>query len=310
MRKIMVVTEKNWYARLDKYLRKELDEIKLTAIYSLIRKGDVKVNAMRIKHPDYLLQVGDTVDVYLPGQEEAKERITRDLSDKRKLVPRKIALPRVYEDEAIIVLDKPSGLSIHPGEGVRQKTTVIEGLLFDAKTKDFEPYLVHRLDKDTSGLLLIAKSIAVARILSETFRDRSTIKKYYTFVAGAISREETIDEPLDGKEARTHLVPLSAYRREGRSFTLLDVEIFTGRKHQIRRHLSLRLHPILGDTIYGDAELNQWAKAAGLKRLFLQSQALQFPHPVTGAPISFSLPLCGELQAFVDTCRKDGRPDL
>ena len=181
-----MVHEKNWYGRLDKFLRKELDEIKLTAIYSLIRKGDVKVNERRVKKPDYPVQIGDTVEVYLPDKEAGKERITRDLSEKRKLIPRKLALPRVYEDEAMIVLDKPSGLSIHPGEGAKQKTTVIEGLLFESKERGYEPYLVHRLDKDTSGLLVIAKSIEVARILGETFRERNAQKRYAAGVSGAI----------------------------------------------------------------------------------------------------------------------------
>ena len=310
MIKTIPVHEKNWYARLDKFLRKGMDEIKLTAIYSLIRKGEVKVNTKRVKKPDYLLQIGDIVEVYLPDREDGKERITRDLSDKRKLIPRSINLPRIYEDEAIIVLDKPSGLSIHPGEGVHQKTTIIEGLLFEGKEKGYEPYLVHRLDKDTSGLLVIAKSIDAARILGESFRNRNTEKRYFALVGGTVSHEETIDDPLDGKEARTQLAPLSVYKREDRSLTLLDVEIFTGRKHQIRRHLSLREHPILGDMVYGNPELNRWARGNGLKRLFLQSHDLLFPHPITGETVRFSLPLNNELQAFVQACQTIEPPTL
>lgn len=310
MIKTIPVHEKNWYARLDKFLRKGMDEIKLTAIYSLIRKGEVKVNTKRVKKPDYLLQIGDIVEVYLPDREDGKERITRDLSDKRKLIPRSINLPRIYEDEAIIVLDKPSGLSIHPGEGIHQKTTIIEGLLFEGKEKGYEPYLVHRLDKDTSGLLVIAKSIDAARILGESFRNRNTEKRYFALVGGTVSREETIDDPLDRKEARTQLAPLSVYKREDRSLTLLDVEIFTGRKHQIRRHLSLREHPILGDMVYGNPELNRWARGNGLKRLFLQSHDLLFPHPITGETVRFSLPLNNELQAFVQACQTIEPPTL
>ena len=310
MIKTIPVHEKNWYARLDKFLRKGLDDIKLTAIYSLIRKGEVKVNTKRVKKPDYLLQIGDIVEVYLPDREDGKERITRDLSDKRKLIPRSINLPRIYEDEAIIVLDKPSGLSIHPGEGIHQKTTIIEGLLFEGKEKGYEPYLVHRLDKDTSGLLVIAKSIDAARILGESFRNRNTEKRYFALVGGTVSHEETIDDPLDGKEARTQLAPLSVYKREDRSLTLLDVEIFTGRKHQIRRHLSLREHPILGDMVYGNPELNRWARGNGLKRLFLQSHDLLFPHPITGETVRFSLPLNNELQAFVQACQTIEPPTL
>ncbi len=310
MIKTIPVHEKNWYARLDKFLRKGMDEIKLTAIYSLIRKGEVKVNTKRVKKPDYLLQIGDIVEVYLPDREDGKVRITRDLSDKRKLIPRSINLPRIYEDEAIIVLDKPSGLAIHPGEGVHQKTTIIEGLLFEAKEKGYEPYLVHRLDKDTSGLLVIAKSIDAARILGESFRNRNTEKRYFALVGGTVSREETIDDPLDGKEARTQLAPLSVYKREDRSLTLLDVEIFTGRKHQIRRHLSLREHPVLGDTVYGNPEFNRWARGNGLKRLFLQSHDLLFPHPITGEAVRFSLPLNNELQAFVQACQIIEPPTL
>ena len=310
MIKTIPVHEKNWYARLDKFLRKGMDEIKLTAIYSLIRKGEVKVNTKRVKKPDYLLQIGDIVEVYLPDREDGKERITRDLSDKRKLIPRSINLPRIYEDEAIIVLDKPSGLSIHPGEGIHQKTTIIEGLLFEGKEKGYEPYLVHRLDKDTSGLLVIAKSIDAARILGESFRNRNTEKRYFALVGGTVSHEETIDDPLDGKEARTQLAPLSVYKREDRSLTLLDVEIFTGRKHQIRRHLSLREHPVLGDTVYGNPELNRWARGNGLKRLFLQSHDLLFPHPITGETVRFSLPLNNELQAFVQACQTIEPPTL
>ncbi len=310
MIKTIPVHEKNWYARLDKFLRKGMDEIKLTAIYSLIRKGEVKVNTKRVKKPDYLLQIGDIVEVYLPDREDGKVRITRDLSDKRKLIPRSINLPRIYEDEAIIVLDKPSGLSIHPGEGIHQKTTIIEGLLFEGKEKGYEPYLVHRLDKDTSGLLVIAKSIDAARILGESFRNRNTEKRYFALVGGTVSHEETIDDPLDGKEARTQLAPLSVYKREDRCLTLLDVEIFTGRKHQIRRHLSLREHPVLGDTVYGNPELNRWARGNGLKRLFLQSHDLLFPHPITGETVRFSLPLNNELQAFVQACQTIEPPTL
>lgn len=308
MIKKITVHEKNWYGRLDKFLRKELDEIKLTAIYSLIRKGDVKVNERRVKKPDYPVQIGDTVEVYLPDKEAGKERITRDLSEKRKLIPRKLALPRVYEDEAMIVLDKPSGLSIHPGEGAKQKTTVIEGLLFESKEGGYEPYLVHRLDKDTSGLLVIAKSIEVARILGETFRERNAQKRYAAGVSGAIHRELHIDTPLDSKEALTHLKPLVVYGREGRFLTLLEIEILTGRKHQIRRHLSLHHLPVLGDALYADAELNHWVRACGLKRLFLQSSYLQFPHPLTGKTVHFTLPLSSDLQAFLDACEPIERP--
>ncbi|HPX97673.1 MAG TPA: RNA pseudouridine synthase, partial [Thermotogota bacterium] len=112
------------------------------------------------------------------------------------------------------------------------------------------------------------------------------------------------------KEARTQLAPLSVYKREDRSLTLLDVEIFTGRKHQIRRHLSLREHPVLGDMVYGNPELNRWARGNGLKRLFLQSHDLRFPHPITGETVRFSLPLNNELQAFVQACQTIEPPTL
>jgi 23S rRNA pseudouridine955/2504/2580 synthase len=301
MKREIEVTEGNQYTRIDKFLRKSLVDIKLHSLYAILRKGDVRVNGIKIKKPDYTIQIGDIVEVYLPENPEKSGQITRDFSGKRKLVPRKIAITTIFEDESLIVIDKDSGIAIHPGEGAHQKTTLIEGLLFASRNKGYTPYLVHRLDKDTSGLIAVAKTLEAARILGETFRERNTVKKYYTMVEGGLERNELVFlNPLDGKHARTRVYVKKRYTKDSKMFTLLDVEIETGRKHQIRRHLSMNNIPILGDTLYGNLDTNAFAKGLGLNRIFLQSYHLEFPHPKTGKSLRFLIELDQSLKAFIE----------
>ncbi len=283
----ITVNEKNFYRRLDKFLRNALSEIPLSAIYKFIRKGKVYVNGKRIKDNSFNLSLGDTVSIKYVDIDKFKIR------KKNSIEPQRLELNILYEDGDILVLNKPAGLALHPGKNVHV-VTLIEGLLYYAKDRDFEPHLVHRLDLNTSGTLVVAKSKETARILTEYFKGRKIRKIYLTLVHGKIKEEcGIIDEPIDGLDAETQYRVLNGNDR----YTLLEVEIKTGRKHQIRRHFSSIGHPVVGDNKYGLKKLNKEIKRlTGLKRQFLHCKSLIFVHPRNKRKMRFDSPLPEDLK--------------
>ncbi|ABR30780.1 pseudouridine synthase [Thermosipho melanesiensis] len=258
----MIVNENNYYSRLDKFLRKQLQNMPLSAIYKIIRKGKVLVNGKRVKEPSFRLEIGDEIEI--------KEETTKYNREKNnQIIPIKMDFEILYEDENLLIINKPAGIPIHPGKGTHI-ATLIEGLMYYGKEHNFTPYLVHRLDKHTSGVFVVAKNVNTARELNEIISSRAVEKVYTTLCVGEMKKSEVIKIPLDGKNAVTIYEKQKQFKSGLGYFSLLRVQIKTGRKHQIRKHLSLIGHPVIGDDLYGDKKLNRKFKQKyALKRYFL-----------------------------------------
>ncbi|HEY8048000.1 MAG TPA: RluA family pseudouridine synthase [Ramlibacter sp.] len=288
--------------RLDNFLVRELKGVPKTHVYRIIRSGEVRVNKGRAS-ADTRVESGDVIRV--PPVRVAAKESTRAAPARE--------FPVLYEDEHLIAIDKPSGVAVHGGSGV--SFGVIEQLRQARPTAKMLE-LVHRLDRETSGILLVAKKRSALTKLQEQFRERETGKTYLALVSGAWpANRKVIDLPLhkylqaDG-ERRVKVVAkddpdgmraitLVKVARKLHDFTLLEVTIKTGRTHQIRVHLAASGHPIAGDDKYGDFELNKQLARNALKRMFLHAWRLQFNHPASGERVTLEAPLPPELQDFL-----------
>ena len=281
--------------RIDNYLMCQLNGVPRSLVYRIVRKGEVRVNKGRIK-PEYRLKEGDLVRI--PPVRQAEKKEPGKASDK---VLQQIESRILFEDKRIIVINKPSGLAVHGGSGL--SFGLIEALR-QLRPNDKNLELVHRLDRDTSGCLLIAKKRSALRRLHEQLREGSMDKRYLTLLKGKWKgRSRWVDAPLlknviksgerlvfvdpKGKEARTKFIPNSV----GEDASLMTVKLDTGRTHQIRVHAQHLGMPIAGDDKYGDEEFNRQLKGKGMKRLFLHAFSLKFslPDPETGEDISISI---------------------
>jgi 23S rRNA pseudouridine1911/1915/1917 synthase len=294
--------------RLDLYLARHLPQFTRSHSQALNRTGAVLVDG-REEKAGYRLRGSETVDVeLLPVPRQTLE-------------PQPIPLTVVYEDDDLAVIDKPAGLSVHPGAGTGVNT-LVHALLYRFKSLsntggESRPGIVHRLDKWTSGLLVVAKNDDAHAGLGRQFQDRTVEKSYLALVHGKM-RTPTGEIALNiGRHPRirtrmsTHRgrgrTALSTYRtvEEVQGFTLLEVRIKTGRTHQIRVHLSAIGHPVAGDDVYGEGRYAQFVKKYGKPgRYFLHAAALQFAHPRTGQVLSFRSPLPAELGALLERIRK------
>ncbi len=295
-----IVNEDNYFSRIDKFLRNVLKNVPLSAIYKLIRTGKVYLNERRVKEPSVKIEIGDRVEI----RNEDLSKYTREY---KEIKPVKMNLDIIFEDENIIAINKPAGVSVHPGKNVH-KPSLIEGLKHYGTTKGFEPFLVHRLDKETSGVMIVAKSRQVAREISEMISSRDVEKNYVALVFGS-PKSTTIDIPIDDQEAVTHIRPVRKFatKLEGKdiSLTLLDVNIETGRKHQIRKHLSMKGFPIVCDNDYGDFRLNRaFSKKYGLKRHFLHCKEMAFDFH--GKHYRFEAPLSQDLKVVLKLLEAEG----
>jgi 23S rRNA pseudouridine955/2504/2580 synthase len=297
------VGEESAGQRLDNFLIRELKGVPKTHVYRIIRSGEVRVNKGRAS-ADTRVEIGDVVR--LPPVRVAAETASRPAPARE--------FPILFEDDHLIAIDKPAGVAVHGGSGV--SFGVIEQLRQSRPTAKLLE-LVHRLDRETSGILLVAKKRPALTKLQDQFRDRETGKTYLALVSGAWpANRKVIDLPLhkylqaDG-ERRVKVVAkddpdgmraisLVKISRKLENFTLLEVTIKTGRTHQIRVHLAASGHPIACDDKYGDFELNKALAKKGLKRMFLHAWRLQFQHPATGERIELLSPLPPELQKFID----------
>ena len=286
--------------RLDNYLLKHLKGVPKSHIYRVIRKGEVRVNKGR-KKAEYKLQIDDVVRippirVSESGQVEASDNLKQLLTDSV-----------LYEDKGLLIINKPSGLAVHSGSGVT--IGVIEALRSMYK----DPVeLVHRLDRATSGILLIAKKRSVLKNLHEQLNQHHMEKRYTALVKGTWSKKRhTIDAPLyqnsrytvvdsKGKEAISHFQPLKNFHQEDFEASLVEVLIETGRTHQIRAHAKHAGHSIAGDDKYGDVNFDRQIKGKGLKRLFLHAHQLTFANPLTGEIQKVQAPLTQDLQDFLN----------
>ena len=218
----------------------------------------------------------------------------------------------VFEDAALLVVDKPAGVVVHPAPG-HEHGTLVQGLLSRgiAGGHESRPGIVHRLDRDTSGLLIVARTPEAHRRLVSQMARREIARRYVALLAGALPQDEgTIDAPLgrhvrDRKRMSIHTtrphraVTHFVVRERLPGYTLLDVRLETGRTHQIRVHFAALGYPVAGDTTYGDRA----RRPAGLTRQFLHAAHLEFAHPVSGEPLSFDAPLPADLGVFLDTLR-------
>jgi 23S rRNA pseudouridine955/2504/2580 synthase len=304
--KLVEVDENSAGQRLDNFLIRELKGVPKTHVYRIIRSGEVRVNKGRAG-ADTRVENGDVVRLPpLRLSAKAAEKIEKPAPARE--------FPILLEDDQLIAIDKPSGVAVHGGSGV--SFGVIEQLRRARPDAAFLE-LVHRLDRETSGILLVAKKRSSLRKLQDQFRERETGKTYLALVAGTWpARRKVIDLPLhkylqaDG-ERRVKVVErgdpdgmrsitLVKVAQAVAGFTLLEVTIKTGRTHQIRVHLAAEGHPIAGDDKYGDFDLNKSLQKQGLKRMFLHAWRLQFDHPATGQRMELNAALPSELQKFLD----------
>lgn len=300
------VSEDEAGQRLDNFLLARFRGVPRSVIYRVVRKGQVRINKGRVK-PDYRLCSGDSMripPVHMPERDEEGSGTTKAEGER-------INAAIIHEDEDLLVIDKPAGLAVHGGSGI--SAGLIENLRA-RRPSHSHLELVHRLDRATSGCLLVSKKRAALRELHRQLRDGEVEKRYLALVCGRWefgSRE--VDAPLevrhrqggervvkvdaDGKPARTHFRAVEFYR----DASLLEATLDTGRTHQIRVHAAWAGHPLAGDQRYGDEALNRQFSAQGLKRLFLHASALGFSHPSSGEPMLISAPLPGDLVAFLDS---------
>lgn len=271
MQKSIIVNEKNYYKRLDKFLRNNYGNLKLGFIYKMLRKGFVYVNDKRVKKQDFELNIGDKIEIRYNGPLDERKK-------EEKILPRPLDLDIIFEDKKIIAINKPAGISVHPGRN-EEKVTIIEGLLYYSNG-EFEPHLVHRLDKHTSGVLVIAKNKQVARELTDIIKGRDITKKYQALVIGFLNGEnKKLESILEDKKAVLYYDVLNNYKVKRIDLTLVDIELKTGRKHQIRKQFADIGHPVAGDNKYGKFEFNrELKKLIGLKRYFLHSYFLEFEY--------------------------------
>ncbi len=296
--------------RIDNYLGSQLKGVPKSAIYRLLRTGQVRINGKRAK-PEVKLQAGDAVRIP-PVRLDAPGTVATPGASLRGTLDDAI----LHEDREILVLNKPSGLASHGGSGI--SLGAIEALR--AIRPDDSLELVHRLDRDTSGLLLFARKHSALRKLQALIRDGRMQKRYFALIKGSPERDHfEVDAPLrknqlrggermvavedDGKPSLSRFRVVEQFARSA----LVEVEIVTGRTHQIRVHALHSGHPLAGDDKYGDPDFNKAMREAGLKRLFLHAHSLGFPWGENEIQRQFNAPLGPDLKAVIATLRKGGR---
>ncbi len=289
--------------RIDNFLMRICKGVPKSHLYQILRSGQVRVNGKRANQT-YRLALGDAVRI--PPIRLAQ----RD----EKSVPLGKALEVVFEDEAFLVLNKPPGKAVHGGSGV--SFGVIEQLRAQRPDARFLE-LVHRLDRETSGLLMVAKKRAALCFLQDAMRQNQVQKRYLTLVPGRWQNPlQHIKLPLykyedaqgerrvrvspEGKPSHSIVRLLGRYQGQGQVFSLLEVELKTGRTHQIRVHLAHHGFALCGDDKYGDFAKNKLWQGMGLKRMFLHATWLSAPHPQTGESQVFQAALPADLQGFLD----------
>jgi 23S rRNA pseudouridine1911/1915/1917 synthase len=316
--------------RLDQFLTTKLKSISRSRIQQLISEKKVLVDD-KPSRASFKLRGGETITIFGEPQRPPL-----------KAVPEEIPLDIVYEDDDLAVINKPAGMMVHAGAGAtddsRNRGTLVNALLHHMKTLsgmggELRPGIVHRLDKETSGLIVVAKNDTAHRRLGEQFAAREVKKKYIALVHGWVKKDSgTIDQGISrdrvrrtrmttrssgGRTAITHYFVMRRLETKFGKFTLLEIKIDTGRTHQIRVHMAAMGHPVAGDTMYGAPReirakptSQRLAKTGrnkavapngsiGLPRNFLHAAELEFRHPRTGATISLKADLPLELQAFL-----------
>lgn len=286
--------------RVDNYLTKRLKGVPKSHIYRILRNGEVRVNSRRIK-PDYRVEAGDRLR--LPPLRTAAPAMAKSAP------PGKLKAAVIYEDDVLLVIDKPAGSAVHGGSGISHG--VIEQLRFERPDARYLE-LVHRLDRETSGVLMLAKRRSALTELHRQLREGKVLKLYTALVKGEwrdqkrsvklplhkyvlASGERRVSVNRDGVAAHTEF----RLRGSWSGFSLVEAELKTGRTHQIRVHLAHLGHPVAGDDKYGDFPLNKELARRGLKRMFLHAFKAVIRHPRSGEPLELEAPLPTDLKAFL-----------
>ncbi len=303
------ISEDHHGQRIDNYLVTRLKGVPKSAIYRILRKGEVRVNKKRVK-PVYKLQDGDLLRIPPIKVAEREEFVPQNLDRIARLED-----AILYEDKYLIVINKPAGMAVHGGSGLSYG--LIEALR-SIRPDERSLELVHRLDRDTSGCLLISKRRSILRGLHDQLREKTMEKNYWALVSGSWSaKHKNVTEPLrkntlqsgervvrvdaeEGKPSHTRFRVLERF--EG--CTLVQASPVTGRTHQIRVHSQCKGHPIACDDKYGDAEFDAQIKKTGLNRLFLHAHDLTFVHPKTETRVRVEAPLDAVLLATLSKLRE------
>lgn len=293
---IFKVSKSKANLRLDQFLKKHWPQFSRSFFKKLIQEKKVLVNKT-FKKPDFILKEDSVVEV-------------KDFKKVLSLEEKKIPLDIVYEDKSLLVINKPAGLSVHPTSFTQKGTTLVNALIkrLQIKEKGLRPGIVHRLDKDTSGLMVIAKTKASLDFLQKELRNKKFIKKYFLLVYGKLTpKEGEIKIPLSkvalktkpssgGAYAETHFKVKKYFNHS----TLVEATLITGKTHQLRVHFASIGYPIMGDDIYAPPKVRQESSRLGLKRQFLHSFYLAFVHPVTKKRVEFSSPLPYSLKKIIN----------
>ena len=285
--------------RLDNYLIKLLKGVPKSRIYRIIRKGEVRVNKGR-KKADYKLQAEDLIRI--PPIRTSTEKEIKPSQSLLKLLENAV----LYEDKGMLIINKIHGMSVHGGSGI--SVGIIEAL----KSQYKEPIeLVHRLDRATSGCLILAKKRSVLKSLHSQLVNHQLEKRYTALVKDTWSKKKhTIDAPIyqnsrysvidsKGKDSLSHFHPIKNFELGDFNASLVEVSIETGRTHQIRVHAKFAGHPIAQDDKYGDGDFDQFMKKKGLNRLFLHAKTLTFTNPLTNEIQKVNAPLPDDLETFL-----------
>lgn len=293
--KLIIVSNEDELIRIDKYLTKYLDYSR-EIISSLIKENKILVNGKSVK-PNYIVKENDIIAV--------EEYIEQPSDFKETNIPIDI----VYEDQDIIIINKQSGLTVHPGSGNKDNTLVNALLYYNKNLSDIggldRPGVVHRIDKDTSGLIILAKNNKTHEILSEYFKNKTIKRTYMALVKGVIEPSSgTIDAPIgrdpknrlkmtvtadNSKEAITHFKVIKRFKK----YTLLSLNLETGRTHQIRVHMKYIGHPVFNDPVYTNDTCTSFGQ-------FLHSSKMEFDHPITKEHMVFEVPLPHEFSKFLE----------
>ena len=261
------INNKDAGQRIDKYIRKYLNNAPLSFIYKLFRKKDIKVNGKRVDI-NYLIQENDVITIYI------KDAALNEFNKPNTIAKTNNSLNIIYEDENVLIINKDAGILVHEGEDNTKANTLNNDILYYLKNKGeynetdlFTPSCVHRLDRNTSGLIIAAKNLESSKILLELFKDKEELKKeYLALVFGKTNQTETINKPLLKNEKEKYvrvnkngLPAITIYNslKSNSDYSLLQVNILTGRTHQIRVHMSSIGHPIVNDEKYGDYDKNK-----------------------------------------------------
>jgi 23S rRNA pseudouridine1911/1915/1917 synthase len=289
--------------RVDGYLPKKIDDLSRGYIQTLIEEGNLTINGKVVKSKKHKLGMGDSVKLTVPE------------ATVLEVIPENIPIDIVYEDEDVLIVNKGQGMVVHPAPG-NYTGTLVNAIMFHTKDLSsmngvIRPGIVHRIDKDTSGILMIAKNNKSHNSLAEQLKDHSITRKYYALVMGNVKEDSgTIDRPIgrnpkdrlkmavvekNSKRAVTHFRVVERFH----GYTLVECQLETGRTHQIRVHMKYLGHPLVGDPLYGNKNCKIKHKGQ-----LLHAKVLGFIHPSTGEYVEFDSELPGYYQKILDNLRK------